>query len=571
MLSGMVPWPEKLAARYRREGYWRGETFGELLRVWGQVYGSRTAVVGDDRRWSYAVLDTVADRLAGGLSRLGICRDERVIVQLPNIPEFVAMCFALFRIGALPIFALPGHRRSEIQCICDLSEAVAYVIPDVHRRFDYRTLAADIRCASQSLREIIVCGDPGGFTGIATLYDDPRRIPGPGASDVALFQLSGGTTGLPKLIPRTHDDYAYSVRASADLCRLNAESSYLAALPVGHNFPMSSPGILGTLYAGGKVVLADSSSPDDAFALIERERVTITALVPPVALAWLEAAATSRHDLSSLQVLQVGGARCSPETAARVRSTLGCSLQQVFGMAEGLVNYTRLDDAPDLVINTQGRPLSPADEIRVVDDDDVDVPPGQTGNLLTRGPYTVRGYYRAAEYNDRAFTRDGYYRTGDLVRVTPSGHLVVEGRAKDVINRGGDKVSAEEVQNHLLGHPAVHDVAVVSMPDRFLGERTCAYVISRGSRPALADLKTFLRERGLAEFKLPDRMEIVEEFPKTSVGKVDKKRLQEDIARKLELKGGGSGPPAANVAARNPPTAPRDGRSPQDGSPARPD
>lgn len=229
----------------------------------------------------------------------------------------------------------------------------------------------------------------------------------------------------------------------------------------------------------------------------------------------------------------MGGAKLSAEAASRVGPTLGCRLQQVFGMAEGLVNYTRLDEPEELLVGTQGRPLSVADEVRIVDDDDVDRPAGEIGHLLTRGPYTVRGYFDAEAHNLRAFTADGFYRTGDLVRQLASGHLVVEGRAKDVINRGGDKVSAEEVENHLLGHPSILEVALVAMPDAFLGERTCAFVLPRSAAPELGELRLFLRERGLAEFKLPDRLEVLGAFPRTGVGKVSKNALREVIARKL--------------------------------------
>jgi 2,3-dihydroxybenzoate-AMP ligase len=323
------------------------------------------------------------------------------------------------------------------------------------------------------------------------------------------------------------------VRASADICQLDRHSVYLCALPVAHNFPLSSPGTLGVLHAGGCIVLARQANPDHAFALIEAEQVTITALVPPLAMAWLDAAPEARHDLGSLQLLQVGGARLSDESARRVGPVLGCALQQVFGMAEGLVNYTRPGDAPDIVSGTQGRPISPDDEVRIVDDDDQPVAPGTIGHLQTRGPYTIRGYYRAAAHNARAFTADGFYRAGDLVLQLPSGHLVVEGRAKDQINRGGDKVAAEEVENHLLAHPAVHDAALVAMPDAYLGERSCAFVIARGAAPKSRELATFLRQRGLAQFKIPDRIEFIDQFPKTGVGKVDKRLLRERIAQRL--------------------------------------
>ncbi|MFE9274182.1 (2,3-dihydroxybenzoyl)adenylate synthase [Paenibacillus glucanolyticus] len=543
MLAGWRAWPEEFANRYRAEGCWQGETFGQLLRKRAAADGERIAVVSGDQRISYAELDHRVDRLAAGFLKLGIKAEDRIIVQLPNIAQFFDTIFALFRIGALPVFALPVHRRSEIVYLCGFSEAVAYIITDKDSGFDYRELASQVQASVPSLRHVIVAGDPGSgaFTSLDDLYiDDVNEVydrldaEGPDSGDVAFLQLSGGTTGLPKLIPRTHDDYIYSLRVSAEVCALHKESVYLAVLPVAHNFPLSSPGVLGTLYAGGCVVLARSASPDVAFPLIRSEAVTITAVVPPLALIWLEAAQSRHYDLSHLQVLQVGGAKFSAEAAKRVKRVLGCTLQQVYGMAEGLVNYTRLDDPEEITVNTQGRPMSPFDEVRLVDEDDVEVPPGEVGELLTRGPYTIRGYYKADKHNERAFTSDGFYRTGDLASMTPSGYLVIEGRSKDQINRGGDKVAAEEVENHLLAHPNVHDAAVVAMPDEFLGERTCAFVIVHDPAISGNELKAFLRKRGLAAYKIPDRVEFMESFPHTGVGKVSKKSLRELAAQQQD-------------------------------------
>ncbi|MEF3306208.1 (2,3-dihydroxybenzoyl)adenylate synthase [Paenibacillus sp. GYB003] len=530
MLPGCTEWPKPFADRYRETGCWLGQTFGDMLKERAAAYGERIAVVSGQTRWTYGELDARADKLAGGLLALGIKKDDRVVVQLPNVAEFFEVCFALFRIGALPVFALPSHRASEIVYLCEFAEAVAYVIPDDRFGFDFRSLAEHVRSKAPVLRHILVAGEPGRFMPLGELTGNAADLPGPNASDVAFLQLSGGSTGLPKLIPRTHDDYMYSLRVSADICRLDESSVYMAALPVAHNFPLSSPGTLGTLYAGGRVVLAPNPSPDAAFPLIEREGVTMTALVPPLAVQWIEAASRRDRDLSSLRVLQVGGAKFGSEAAARVRSALGCRLQQVYGMAEGLVNYTRLDDPEELVMGTQGRPMSPYDEIRVVDEADQDVGPGQTGELLTRGPYTIRGYYKADAHNAKAFTPDGFYRTGDLVKVLSTGHLVVEGRVKDQINRGGDKIAAEEIENHLLAHSGVRDTAVVSMPDEFLGEKSCAFVIPRALAPSASELKSFLRERGLAAYKIPDRFEFVDSFPQTAVGKVSKKALRETAA-----------------------------------------
>jgi 2,3-dihydroxybenzoate-AMP ligase len=533
LLPGCTAWPEAFATRYRQAGYWRGETFGQMLRERAERHGDRTALVAGTQRWSYREFDERTDRLVAGLLALGIQPRDRVVVQLPNIAEFFEVVFALFRLGALPVFALPAHRSAEINYFCEFTEAAAYIIPDKHAGFDYRTLAEKVRAAVPGLRHVIVVGDAGPFTPLSQLYTSPPvSVPGPAPSDVAFFQLSGGSTGVPKLIPRTHDDYIYSLRGSVEICQLDGSSVYLCALPAAHNFPLSSPGVLGTFYAGGTAVLALHPSPDHAFPLIERERVTFTALVPPLAMIWMDAAKARRHDLSSLKVLQVGGARLSAEAAQRVRPTLGCQLQQVYGMAEGLVNYTRLDDPEERIVATQGRPISPDDELRIVDEEGHDVAPGETGQLLTRGPYTIRGYYKAEAHNARAFTADGFYCTGDLVRATPEGYLVVEGRAKDQINRGGDKIAAEEVENHLLAHPLVHDAAVISVPDAFLGERTCAFIIPRETAPTAATLTSFLRERGLAAYKIPDRVEFVTAFPQTGVGKVSKKALRETLTRR---------------------------------------
>ncbi|MFE6778218.1 (2,3-dihydroxybenzoyl)adenylate synthase [Streptomyces sp. NPDC057702] len=559
-------WPSEYAERYRAAGWWRGETFGQMLRERAERHPDRIAVVDpapapgapEGRRLTYGELDARADRFAAGLLARGIGKGDRVVLQLPNVAEFFEVMFALFRVGALPVFALPAHRASEVRYFCEFTEAAAYVIPATHGGFDYRELATEVRAQVPTLRHVFVAADPdaaGAHTPLAELAAEPVPVTDPPApGDLAFLQLSGGSTGVPKLIPRTHDDYLYSLWGSNEICGVDEDSVYLCALPAAHNFPLSSPGTLGALYAGARVVLAPQPSPDVAFPLIERERVTLTGLVPPLALAWIEAAARRDHDLSSLQVLLVGGAKFSEEAARRVRPALDCTLQQVFGMAEGLVNYTRLDDDEETIVTTQGRPISPDDEVRVVDDADNDLPIGATGHLLTRGPYTIRGYWRAPEHNATAFTADGFYRTGDVVRLTDHGYLVVEGRAKDQINRGGEKVAAEEIENHILAHPAVHDVAVVSMPDAYLGERTCAYVVPRaGAEPVRPiAIKKFVRERGLAAYKVPDRVEFIDAFPSTGVGKVSKKDLRAAIAAQVAARAQESpsadAPPAAPPA-----------------------
>ncbi|MBX9403242.1 (2,3-dihydroxybenzoyl)adenylate synthase [Lysobacter sp. BMK333-48F3] len=529
-LDGFVPWPADFARRYRERGYWAGIGLYTRLAQVAAQHPQRIALVCGERRWTYAEFDRRVRAFAAGLRRIGIVARDRVVLQLPNLAEHYVACYALFRIGALPVFALPAHRRAEIGYFVGHAQARAAIVADRDGGFDYRDLLRELQAEHACLQQAIVVGEAQEFHAFDALYDAPLPTgdpaDGPDAGEVAFLQLSGGSTGVPKLIPRTHDDYLYSVRASARICGLDERCVYLCALPAAHNFPMSSPGALGVFDAGGCVVLARRPEAEACFELIQRERVSLTAVVPALALAWLESGARRRYDLSSLDTIQIGGAHLAGDVARRVPEAFGCRLQQVFGMAEGLVNYTRDDDPAELALTSQGRPISEDDEIRIVDDEDVDVAEGEIGHLLTRGPYTIRGYYRAQAHNARAFTADGFYRTGDRVRRLPSGHLVVEGRAKDLVNRGGEKIAAEEVESHLLAHPAVFDAALVAMPDRWLGEKSCAFVVLREPAPAPRELQRFVRERGVAAYKVPDRIEVLAQLPRTAVGKIDKKALR---------------------------------------------
>lgn len=530
MLELKQVWPEKYALRYREKGYWRGETMFGFLAQRARETPDRIAVIGGGQRWTYAGLLERANENAARFLALGLRPGERVVVQLPNIPEFLSVVFGLFRANLIPVFALPAHRVTEISHFVEKAQASAYVIAAGDGGFDYRALAREVRVRAGGLGHVVVIGEAEEFRALDDIPRSEQTLPPlPSPAEVAFLQISGGSTGLPKLIPRTHDDYIYSFRASADICGLGKDSVFMATLPVAHNFPMSSPGVFGALYAGSRIVMCPSPSAETAFALIEQERVTMTGVVPPLALLWMQAVATSRYDISSLEVLLVGGAKFMPEAASRVRAALGCTLQQVFGMAEGLVNYTRLDDPDDIIVNTQGRPISPDDEVLIVDDHGHPVADGEPGLLLTRGPYTIRSYHNDDAANARAFTQDGYYRTGDIVSRNGEGYLVVRGRAGDHINRAGEKVSAEEIEDHLLAHPSVFDAAVVSIPDPYLGERSCAFVIPKGARPGAAALKAFVRGRGLAEFKVPDQIIFVDAFQTTAVGKVSRKVLRQQL------------------------------------------
>lgn len=541
MSVAFTPWPAEFAARYRAKGYWTGDPLTDVVERHRGAAAEATAILCGERRFRYADVQRLSDRLAAAFQARGLLPGDTALVQLPNRAEFHILFFALLKCGVVPVNALNNHGAFELSAYARQIEPRLVVLARSHPLVAIDPAGSLPGSLTATLAgmvgpdRLLLLGDPeedvvGAFAwadGQAlSAAPDARPDHRVDASSVAFFQLSGGSTGTPKLIPRTHDDYLYSVRRSVDVCGLDAGCRFLCALPAPHNFTLSSPGALGVFHAGGMVVMAGDPGPATCFPLIARHRVTWAALVPPMLSVWLDAGPGTTADLSSLEVVQVGGAKLSPAVAQRVPERLGCRLQQVFGMAEGLVNYTRLDDDPWTVVNTQGRPMSPDDEVRILDPAGRPVPQGAVGELWTRGPYTFRGYYKADQHNARVFDAEGFYCSGDLVSMTADGNLIVCGRNKDQINRGGEKIDAQEVEDVLAAHPAVGHAAIVAMPDPLMGERSCAFVIAApDTRPS--ELRRFLRGQGLADFKLPDRFVFVADLPKTAVGKIDKQTLRE--------------------------------------------
>jgi len=557
MLAGCTPWPEEFARRYRAAGYWQDITLDEMLRRSARARPEAIALVQGERRLTYAELAGQVERLAAQLAGLGLRSRERVIFQLGNSIELVCTFLALMRVGAIPVMALPAHRHAEIGRFAQHADAVAYFIPE-SKGFDFRALARTVQREVPSLRLIVeqgagAAGEPD-IVALDTLLAEPpppdavaRLGSGPpcAADDVALMMLSGGTTGLPKFIPRTHNDYIYNCTQSGAVAGFGPDTVYLAALPMAHGYTLASPGILAVLAHGGRVVIAPDHHAQTVFPLIEQERVTFACGGVPLAVAWLATDWPERCDLSSLRAYMNGGARLLPELRRQIEARLHCTYVESYGTGEGLLNQTRLDDPEEIRLHSSGRPVSEADEIKVIDEAGHELPDGTVGELAARGPYTVRGYYNAPEATAAAFTADGYYRMGDAVRKV-DGHLYLEGRIKDLINRGGEKVSSEEVENHLIAHPSVQNVCVVAMPDPVYGEKACAFVIPRdGATLDFDAMKSFLVEREIARFKLPERLELVESFPLSPAGKILRRELRAIIAAKLQAE-----QPATAAAAR---------------------
>ncbi len=532
LTTGFVPFPADRADIYRKAGYWTGRPLDSILTDGAAKWPDRVAVIDPDVSYTFADLNARADRIAAAVIDSGIAPGDRVLLQLPNSCEFAVALFGLLRAGVVPVMCLPGHRAAELGHFADVSGAVGLVIPDSAAGFDHRELAQTLADDRPQLRHVFVHGDPGPFQSWSQLadFDGPLLEREPVDTSLpALLLVSGGTTGLPKLIARTHDDYVYNATACAEACEMTGDDVYLVALPAGHNFPLACPGLLGSMTVGATTVFTADPSPESAFALIDKHKVTVTGLVNALAKVWTQACEWEPVLPTSLRLVQVGGSRMTPDEAQFILDGLTPGLSQIFGMAEGMLNFTRPGDPVDVVVNTQGRPMSPHDEMRVVDETGAEVAPGEEGELLVRGPYTLNGYYRADEANARSFSPDGFYRTGDRVRVfadgSRAGYVEVTGRIKDVIHRGGETVSASDLEEHLFAHPAIYAAAAVALPDEYLGEKICAAVVFSGPAITLAELNQFLDKRGVSAHARPDILATLPTLPKTAVGKVDKKKV----------------------------------------------
>jgi len=530
MLPGVVPFPPEFAQRYRARGYWQDKSLAEEFSVVFRKFQDRIALIDGERRYTYGEIDELTDNLALNLLELGLNPLDRVVPTLPNIAEFVLLYFALQKIGAIPIAALATHRFAEINQFVQLSGATACFYPERQGDFAFEPMIRRVQAANPHLNHCVSLPRLQDLIHRkARLAADELRKVRIDPADPCIFQLSGGTTGIPKLIPRTHNDYAYNSRTAAPVCAVTGDSVLLLALPIAHNLPLACPGVQGYFFQGGKVVLSPNTRPADLFTLIQQHRVTHIKVVPALLVRMINDPSLPGFDLSSLRLIQSGGQRMQPEVRVRTRELIPSAfVQENFGMSEGMLLFVRLDDPQEVKLDTCGRPIPPDDEVKLVDDDGREVADGEVGELTCRGPYTLRGYFGVPEYNARQFTADGFYRSGDLMRRHPSGNYVVEGRKKDLINRGGEKISAEEIENLILTHPCVQNVACVPIPDPDLGERMCACLILKpGRQLALAELVEFLKDKEIAKFKLPERLYVCDDFPVSAFGKVSKKTLSE--------------------------------------------
>ena len=470
---------KKNLSDYENLRLWDKRPIGEHVSEWAALYGDKIACITDGVSLSYNELEKKSSELAYGL--------------------------------------------------IDKAEPVAYFIADKYQGFSYTELARELKPERPYLKHVIVKGDSEEFTSLDSVYRPSGTLPKIDGYAVAQYLLSGGTLGVPKMIPRTHADYMYHVNICSDHCKIGNDTVYLVSLPAEHNFPLGHPGVLGTLNVGGTVVFCENPGPDEVLDAITEYKVTITALVPTIAGMCAELMEYDEdYDLSSLRMLLIGGSRCEESLARTIMEKWPKDMKvvQVYGTTEGLDIMTALDDSEDIIAYYQGREVSGNMEVRLVDENGDDVDDGEVGEVICRGPYTIDHYYMADEANETSFTDDGFYKTGDSAVRTKDGLFRFVGRVKEQINRAGEKIDPGEIEGYLCSDERVLEAAVVGIPDEELNNRSCAFVrCAENCEISLNDVYDLFRELGAASYKFPDEIVTVDSWPLTKVGKIDKKQL----------------------------------------------
>ena len=517
---------EKLEKFYD-EQVWPHITLGEFIEDCAKKYGDKIALVDGDVELSYQELNRKACHYANGLLKAGFKKGDRIVLQLPNCHEFVIILFAMFKIGLIPVLSLPAHRKNEIKGILEKSGAKAYIAKDKYLGFSYVDMIREVREELNIDFEVYILGDNQGYKNFYNL-DDKDYLSQQieiNYKEIGLLLLSGGTTGIPKLIPRRHCDYIYVAKESGIKSEFNLNTKFLAILPMAHNFTLCCPGVLGTLAYGGTVFISNTASPDEFVPIIENNKINTIQIVPSLIEVFLEYVGLLESDVSSLELMIVGAAKLEPKQAMMLENTLNVRIQQSFGLAEGLICMTDVNDSENIRYNFQGKPISKYDEILVVDSNNQSTKPGEVGQLLTRGPYTIYGYYNYNE-DETVVNEDNYFITGDKIVLSKDGNINIIGRLKDTIIKNGENIEPREIEKTVIKMGGISKASIVGIKNKNGEEIICLYMLSDEAMP-IDHIRKYLIKEGLASYKLPDVVECVEEFPLTAVGKIDKNRLKE--------------------------------------------
>ncbi|TPQ26623.1 cyclohexanecarboxylate-CoA ligase [Cupriavidus pinatubonensis] len=527
---------EQCARRYRSAGWWEGRTLLDDFDAAVLRRPSATAVVDPrGRRMSFAELDEESRRLAAGFLAMGLQLGDVVSVQLPNWIEFVAVHLAATRVGAVTAPLLTSYREHELSYILGVSRASIAVIPGYYRNFDFPAMYGNLWHQLPDLKQVVVVSDqapPLMRTYAESCASSAAALPicEMHGDAVSALIFTSGTEASPKAVMHSHDTMMYGTRTMPKLLELSHEDVVWAPAPLGHATGFLW-GMRLALTLGSRLVLQDIWDAEDALRLIETERCTFTLAATPFVTMLLETPSAGKRDTSSLRIFGCAGAPIPRTLGLEVEEKLGCRLIGMWGMSECFVGSTSLATGPEeKQWGTDGRAM-PGSELAIFDETRTRIlPPGEVGELATRGPHVALGYLDDPERTRQAFTPEGWLFTGDLATLDAEGYMRIVGRKKDIINRGGLKISAREVEDLLLQHPLVKEAVVVAVPDARLGEKCCACIVPAGPRePKLADLIQFLEVRGIARYKLPEFLVILAQFPMTPSGKIQKSLLREAV------------------------------------------
>lgn len=534
----------ELAKQYAEKGYWVEATTNEALAEMARKFPDKVALVDGRRRLTYGQYYREAQRLATHWASLGLTRDDVIGIQLPNWNEF-AIAVNSAMLAGIPFCQFHADFRSkEVELVLGFTNAAAVIIPAQFRGFDYIAMVRALWPRLPKLKHVLVVGDevPGDLFDLRKFLaaDDGRPVPEaelrrrPQGNDFARVAFTSGTTGDPKAVVHTHNTTNCALKFLNRDHAVTEDSAFLLFLPVGLNWGLFQT--LQAVLAGCKLVYMETFKPEEALRLIEQERITHFATAPAGLIALGNVPDFERYDLTSLQVYITGGASCPIEVIRQSRQALPGHLLEMYGMLEcGAQAYTRLDDDPEAVCGLVGRPLEEM-EVVVADDQGRQVPPGQEGEILTRGPSVTVGYYNNPQANASSFTPDGWFKTGDIGIFDDRGYLKIAGRKKEMIIRGGANIYPREIEEVLFKHPKVLDVSVIGVPDPKLGERPCACIVPRpGETITLDEVVSFLKDK-IATYKLPERLEVVGELPRTPTGKIQRHVLLDQVITRPTLR-----------------------------------
>ena len=550
LLEGVTPYKPEDVELYFKKGWWRGMTVGELLDRAADMHPDKEAFVDTTSRVTYKEAREKANRLAIGLMKLGIKPLDRVLIQLPNWNEFVWTYFACQKIGAITVLLIDRYRQYEIGLLQEITGASAWIVAKKYKKIDFEPIINEVVDKHPAIKNIItVRGEVNREDCISLeklIADNPITIENmkelasrnPDPMQIAHMGPTGGTTGTPKIVPRNHASLVCIVENCSLSWDQHCEDITLIAGPVGHDLSFTK-GFIGSVITQGKLILLDQPDNKSICETIQKEKVSSVVWVPTLAKRLLEYEDLEKYDLSCLRKMHSGGAASHPELIKAVMEKLNMIYYNGYGGTEGMTCITSATDNIDTICCTVGRPTFPHDIYKVVDPDGQALPQGQPGELMVKGPCIFTGYYKNPEENAKVFDDNGFFKTGDVACIDERGYITLTGRTKEMINRGGESISATEIERLINRHPDVLTVAVIAMPDPMLGERACAYIQQKdGVTLSFENIISFLKEQQASVLQLPERIEFINAMPYTSAQKLDKKKLAEDIIQKLEKEKG---------------------------------